>query len=123
MASLPGAVLRHLADDIGGVFVVAQALEPRVAQLPGGCPFAEADLGDQAGLDPVHAGPRQLAAVERGPVLLQAGQPRMQAVQRSLAEAGADLAGVDELVTGVVVAQQQRAEPGAPASAWQRTAR
>src|SRR5260370_6350228 len=37
----------------------------------------------------------------------------MQSVQRSPAEAGADLAGVDELVTGVVVAQQQGAEPGA----------
>src|SRR5580704_11262088 len=111
--SLSGGVLRRLPDDIAGVLVVPQALEPRVAQLPVGRPFAEAHLGDQAGLDPVHTGPRQLAAVERGTILLQAGQRRMQAVQRSLAEAGADLSGVDELAGGVVVAQQQRAEPGA----------
>ena len=113
VASLPGGVLWHLADDIGGVLVVPQALEPGVAQFPVGRPFAEAHLGDQAWLDPVHTGPRQPAAVERGMVLLQRGQRRMQAVQRSLAESGADLAGVDELVTGVVVAQQQRPEPGA----------
>lgn len=111
MGSLPGGVLRRLPDDIGGVLVVPQALEPRVVQLPVGRPFAEARLGDQAWLDPVHTGPGQLATVERGTVLLQAGQRRVQAVQRLLAEAGADLAGVDELVTGVVVAQQQRAEP------------
>jgi hypothetical protein len=61
----------------------------------------------------VHTGSRQRAAVERGPVLLEAGQRRVQAVQRWPAEAGADLAGVGELVTGVVVAQQQGAEPGA----------
>jgi hypothetical protein len=44
--SLPGVVLRHLPDDIGGVLVVPQALEPRVAQFPVGRPFAEAHLGD-----------------------------------------------------------------------------
>src|SRR5215468_4706789 len=37
----------------------------------------------------------------------------MQAVQRLPVEAGADLAGVGELVTGIVVAEQQGAEPGA----------
>ena len=88
-----------------------------MAQLPVGRPFAEAHLGDQAGLDPVHTGPGQLAAVERGMVLLQPGQTCMQAAQRSLGKAGTDLAGVDELVPGVVVAQQQRAEPGA-GPAW-----
>src|SRR5580704_17325978 len=110
--SLSGGVLRRLPDDIAGVLVVPQALEPGVAQFPVRRPFAEAHLGDQAGLDPVHTGPRQPAAVERGMVLLQVGQRRMQVVQSSLAESGAALAGVDELVTGVVVAQQQRAEPG-----------
>jgi len=77
-----------------------------VAQLPVGGPFAEAHLDDQAWLDPVHAGPRQVTAVERGPVLLQAGQHRMQAVQGVSAEAGADHADGDECVIGVVVAQQ-----------------
>ena len=76
--SLPGGVLRQLADDIGGVLVVAQALEPRVAQLPVGGPLTEAHLGDQAGLDPVHAGAGQAAAAERGVVLLQVGQHRVQ---------------------------------------------
>ena len=46
-------------------------------------------------------------------VPLQGGQRRVQAVQGLPAEAGADFAGVDELVLGIVVAQQQRAEPGA----------
>jgi len=93
--------LGRLPDDIGGVLVVPKALEPRVAQLPVGGPFAEAHLGDQAWLDPMHAGPRQVTAVERAPVLLQAGQHRMQAVQSGPAEAGADLSGVDECDRGL----------------------
>src|SRR5262245_14904733 len=116
-ACLPAGLLWHLPYDIGGVLVVPQALEPRVPSLPIGRPFAEAHLGDQAGLHPVHTGPRQAAAVERGPVLFQGGQPGMQAVQGLPVEAGADLAGVDELVAGVVVAEQQGAEPGA-GPAW-----
>src|SRR5262249_19237828 len=100
--SLTGS-LWHFPDDVGGGLVVPQSLEPRVTQLSVGRPFAEAHLGDQAGLHPVHTGPRQAAVVERGPFLLQAGQHGMQAVQRSLVEAGADLAGVDKLVTGIVV--------------------
>src|SRR5215472_5524925 len=95
---------RNFPDDLGGVLVVAQALEAGVAQLSVGGPFAEADLSDQPGLNPVHAGARQLADVERRMVLLQAGQQSVQAVQRCLAEASADLAGIGELVTGIVVA-------------------
>src|SRR5215469_17845168 len=94
------------------ILVVPQALEPRVAQLPVGRPLAEAHLADEARLDPVHVGPRQVAAVERRPVALQAGQRRVEGVQRPLAEAGADLARVRELAVGVVVAEQQRAEAG-----------
>src|SRR3974390_2719813 len=112
-AGLPGGVLRQLPYDLGWVLVVAQALEPWMAQLAVRRPFAEADLGDQTRLDPVHAGPRQAAAVERGPVLLQPGQRGMQAVQGLPAEAGADLAGVGQLAVGVVVAQRRRTDPGA----------
>src|SRR5260370_27122559 len=96
---------------VGGVLVVPQALEPRVAQLPVGRPLAEAHLGDEARLDPVHPRSRQVTAIERGLVPLQAGQRRVQAVQGSLVEAGADLAGVDELSVLVVVAEQTRPEP------------
>jgi hypothetical protein len=99
---LLAGLLWHLPGDICRVLVVAQALEPGVAELPVGGPFAEAHLGDQARLHPVHPGPGQLAAAERGAVLLQAGQRGMQAVQGLPGEAGADFAGVDELVTGVV---------------------
>ena len=116
MAHLLAGFLRHLPDDIRRVLVIPQALEPRVTKFPVGGPFAEAHLGDQARPHPVHAGSRQAAAVERRPVLLQAGQPAMQAVQGLPAEAGADLAGVDELMTRVVVAKQQGAEAGAGSS-------
>src|SRR5262245_63910101 len=40
----------------------------------------------------------------------------MQAVQGLPGEAGADLAGVNERVTGIVIAEQQGAEPGAGTS-------
>jgi hypothetical protein len=46
VACLSAVVLRYLADDIGGIFVVAQALEPWVAQFPVGRPFAEGHLGE-----------------------------------------------------------------------------
>src|SRR5258708_3110453 len=56
--------------------------------------------------------PRRVTVVEGGRAPLQAGQRRVQAVQGSLVEAGAALAGVDELSVLVVVAEQQRPEPG-----------
>src|SRR5215470_7467431 len=91
-----------------------------MAQLPVGRPLAEAHLADEAGLGPVHPAcrrPRRVAAIERRPVALQAGQRRVEGVQGPLAEAGADLARVHELPVAVVVAEQQRAEAG-PRPLW-----
>ena len=88
-ACLLAGLLWRLADDIGGGLVVPQALEPRVTEFPGGGPFAEAHLGNQARLHPVHTGSRQAAEVERWPVLLQAGQHGIQAVQGVPTETGA----------------------------------
>src|SRR5690242_3349317 len=102
-----------LADHAGRVLVPAKPLEPRVPQLPGGRPLAERHLPDQARRNPVHAGAGQLAAaVERGPGLLQPGQSRAQARQQGRVEARADLARVDESAVGVVVTNEQCAEPG-----------
>src|SRR5262249_42030526 len=98
VACLPAGLLRRLPDDIGGVFIVPQALEPRVTEFPGGGPFAEAHLGDQAGLHPVHTGPRQVAAVKRGPVLLQAGPPGMPAGSSVLRVRGGPPAGTRRAV-------------------------
>src|SRR5258708_33182228 len=93
-----GRFLRHpparswcLPHYLGGILVVPQALEPRVAQLPLGRPLAEANLGDQAGLDPVHSRPRQAAAGGGGVVPLPAGQPRRANFQGPLGEPCAQL--------------------------------
>src|ERR1019366_3844933 len=51
-----------LPGHVGGVFVVAQAEESRMAELARRGPFSEADLADQARLDPVHAGSWHVAA-------------------------------------------------------------
>ena len=80
---------RALPHHLGRVLVAAQALEPRVAQLPGGGPLAEPDLPDQLGLDPVHARRGGSAPpVERRLRPLQRGQAarcrlRQQRVGRS----------------------------------------
>src|SRR4249919_1266919 len=84
-----------------------------MAQLPGRGPLAEPDLADQPGLDPVHPRhrTRQLAALERGTWPFDGGQPVVQAAQHLVGEAGADLTRVEQPSAGVVVAEQQRAEP------------
>src|SRR4029077_8534638 len=110
------ATLRNLPDHVARALVPAQSLEPGVAHLPGRGPLAEADLGDQPGLDPMHPGPGRGAQVERVAVLLQLGQLVVQTVQGLLVEPGAYLARVDELPVAVVDAEQQRAEPDPAAS-------
>src|SRR5258706_9516526 len=62
-APRPPARSRCLPHYLGGILVVPQALEPRVAQLPVGRPLAEADLGDEAGLHPAHPGTPQAAPI------------------------------------------------------------
>jgi len=105
---------RCFAHDVGGVLVPAQALESGVPQLPVGGPFAEPDLGYEPGLHPVHPGPGQAAdRLESRVRPLVRGQRRVQAGQGAPVEAGADLAGVVQLSAGVVVAEQERAEPNA----------
>src|SRR5882757_3535404 len=107
--------LRNLPDHIGRALVPAQSLEPRVAQLPGRGPLAEADLGDQPGLGPVHSGPGRVAPVEWALVLLQRGQLVVQPVQGLLVEPGSHLARIDQLPVTIVDAEQQRAQAGAAA--------
>src|SRR5579875_1712510 len=75
-AAIP-ARLRLLADDVGGILVVAQALKARVAKLPVSGPLAEGDLADQPRLDPVHSRSRQRSPVERRRRPLQPGKPPM----------------------------------------------
>ena len=67
-----------------------------------------------SGSHPVHVALAHPAAGERRVVLLDALHPGVQIAQRRAVEAGADLAGVDE-VGAVVVADQQRAERDAAA--------
>jgi hypothetical protein len=55
-------------------------------------------------------GTGQTDTVERGTVTPQAGQHRMHAMQVSPAQAGADLAGIDKLMSGVTGAEQQYRE-------------
>src|SRR5580692_5741901 len=82
-----------------------------MAELTVSGPLAEADLGDEARIDPVHARLRESARVERRAVALNSGQRRVQAVQHAVAEPGADLARIGQLAVGVVVAEQERAQP------------
>src|SRR6185437_6805682 len=56
----------HFPDNLAGVLVVAQALEPRMAQLAVVGPLAEADLADEPGRDPVHAARAWQAALGEG---------------------------------------------------------
>ena len=96
-----------------GILIVAQPLEPRVAQFPGGSPLAESDFADQLGLDPVHPRhrARHCARVKRGASPLDRGQAVMQATQHLVGESGADLARVNQPSAAVVVTEQQRTEP------------
>src|SRR6202020_3221707 len=108
--------LRNLPDHLGRALVPAESLEPGVAQPPVCGPFAEADLGDELGLGPVHpALAGQVSALERAAVLLYRAQLGVQQVQGLLVEPGPHLARVDQVPVTVVVAEQQGAEAGAGA--------
>ncbi len=104
----------HFPHHVGGVLVPPQALEPGMAQPPVRRPFGETDLGDEPGFHPVHPRPGQATDGFEGRLRSLIGrQGRVQAGQGAPIEAGAHLAGVSQLAVAVVVAQQQRAEPGA----------
>src|ERR1022692_1517258 len=104
-----------LPGHVGGGFVVAQAEESRMAELARRGPFSKADLADQARLDPVHAGSWHVAARVRRLGALDPAQRRMQRAEHSLIETGPHLARIHQPPALVVVAEQQRAEPGPPA--------
>src|ERR1700748_756883 len=81
-AAVSAIVLRHLPDHLVRALVPAQTLEPGVAQLPGGGPFAEPDLPDQLRFGPVHAtAAGQLTPAEGRRVPLQLAQLVMQQAQ------------------------------------------
>src|ERR1700728_4416711 len=88
----------HFPDHVAGVLVVAQALEPRVAQLAVVGPLAEADLADEPWRDPVHAARAGEVPLSEGRrVPFHAGKHRVQAVQRAGVEPGAHLARVHQV--------------------------
>src|ERR1039457_944018 len=91
-----------LPDHVGRVLVVAQAEVARMAELPGRGPFGEADLADQARLDPVHCGSRQIPAGEGGRGALDPLQGRVQRAERPLIETGSHLARVHQAAALVV---------------------
>src|SRR3954454_22093509 len=84
-----------------------------MAQAPVAGPLAEADLGDELGLDP---GDRSLFDLvgERRCVAPQRLEALLQILERRAREAGADLAGVAQALARVV-ADEERAEDRAAA--------
>src|SRR5262245_23728152 len=102
----PSACLPY---DVAGVLVGAQAKVARVAQLAVARPLGEPDLHHQLRSHPAGAVLAHQTPGERGRLLLDGRQQTVQAAQGGFVEAGADLAGVDE-VASVVVAEQQRAQ-------------
>ena len=85
-----------LADDLGGIFVVAESLIGSGAEPALRRPHGEGDVNDQARLDPDRAAgvlARHFVG-ERARGLLQGSQPGAEEPQRLLGEAGADMAGV-----------------------------
>src|SRR3954470_9016162 len=97
-----------LADDVARGLVLPQPEEARVAQATVGGPLGEADLRHELRLDPggaAHAGDLVVARERaRGP--LAASHLGTELAQHRAVEAGADLAGVDQLAVAVVAEQQ-----------------
>src|SRR4051795_11319230 len=102
------------ADDIPRGLVLAQPMEARVAQHAVAGPLGEPDLCDQLRAYPMHVSLAHRVALERRTVHFTVGELRTECPQHRVAEPGADLARVDE-DAAVVVAEQQRTEPGAAA--------
>ncbi len=86
-----------------------------MAQAAGGRPLAELDLGDQLRRDEQRAARRALAGFERRVLALQRREQLAELVELGVGEAGADAPGVAELAVGVIDADEQRADPLAPA--------
>ena len=77
--SRPRRSRRALPDDLLGPLVVAQAEEARMAQPPVAGPLAEADLGDEPGLDPAGALGDRADVGERRRVALELRAARRRA--------------------------------------------
>ena len=101
--------------DLARRLVGADAEQPRMAQLAVHRPLDERDLHDDLGPHPVRAQARQPDGLgERRLRDLERVQPRAQIEQQLRVEAGADLAGEDEVVP-LEVADEQRAQADARA--------
>src|SRR4029077_10454591 len=90
----------------------AHSLEGRGAQLAGLRPLDELDFGDELRLHEVGCF-RRRADVEWALVLSQRLHRALQLIEHRICEAGPHLAGVDELVLGVVADEQSARIPRA----------
>src|SRR5207249_1615999 len=102
---------RPFPDHLPGALVLAQAQEPRMAELSVPGPLGEPDLSHQPGFHPVHTGPGKPSGREGRTVALQGTEPSGQAIERPVVEPGPHLPGVDEIVAAVVADQEGAEAP------------
>ena len=97
-----------LADDIARIFVVTQAKQPRVAEFVVTGPLDEAYLDYELWTDPVGTEAREADGFGEGRFsdfdLVELGA---QVFEQFGIEAGADLAGEDEVCGGLVVRRRR----------------